>query len=41
MFDLGLVDEVKTLYKKLYEINTNKKPQESIMSKVKGVFNNA
>ena len=34
-------DEERNLYKKLYEINTNKKPQESIMSKVKGVFNNA
>ncbi len=36
-----LSDEEKQLYKRLYEINTNKKPQESIMSKVKGVFNNA
>ena len=36
-----LSDEERNLYKKLYELNTNKKPQESIISKVKGVFNNA
>ncbi len=36
-----LSDEEKILYKKLYEINTNKKHQESLMAKVKGVFNNA
>ena len=36
-----LSDEERNLYKRLYELNTNKKPQESIMSKVKGVFNNA
>ena len=36
-----LTDEERNLYKKLYELNTNKKPQESIISKVKGVFNNA
>ena len=36
-----LSEEEKTLYRKLYELNTNKKPQETIMSKVKGVFNNA
>ena len=36
-----LSDEEKNLYRRLYEINTNKKPQESLMSKVKGVFNNA
>lgn len=34
-------EEEKNLYKKLYELNTGKKPQESLMSKVKGVFNNA
>lgn len=36
-----LSDEEKNLYRRLYELNTNKKPQESLMSKVKGVFNNA
>lgn len=30
--------EEKQLYQKLYEINGGKKPQQSIMSKVKGVF---
>ena len=34
-------EEEKKLYKRLYEIDTNKKHQESIVSKVKGVFNNA
>ena len=35
-----LTEEEKALYKKLYEIQTNKKPaqQSSIMDKVKGVF---
>ena len=33
-----LSEEEKMLYTKLYEINTNKKPNKSIMSKVKGVF---
>ena len=36
-----LSDEEKNLYRRLYELNTNKKPQESLMSKMKGVFNNA
>jgi len=39
-----LSDEEKTLYRKLYEIQNNKKEkaqQSSIMDKVKGVFNNA
>ena len=36
-----LSDEEKNLYRRLYEINTGKKPQETLMSKVKGVFNNA
>ena len=36
-----LSDEEKILYRRLYEINTGKKPQETLMSKVKGVFNNA
>ncbi len=36
-----LSDEEKNLYRKLYEIQKNKKPQSSIMDKVKGVFNNA
>lgn len=37
----SLTDEEKQLYKKLYEINTNKKYQdkESFIDKVKGVFN--
>lgn len=34
-----LSDEEKQLYKKLYEINTGKKPQEGLMDKFKGVFN--
>jgi len=38
---VNISDEEKNLYKKLYEINTKKKYQETIMSKVKGVFNNA
>lgn len=36
-----LSDEEKKLYRRLYEIDTDKKPQESLVSKVKGVFNNA
>ena len=36
-----LSEEEKNLYRRLFELNTNKKPQESLMSKVKGVFNNA
>lgn len=33
-----LSEEEKQLYKKLYEINTNKKHQESLIDKVKGAF---
>lgn len=33
-----LSDEERNLYKKLYELNSGKKPQESLMAKVKGVF---
>ena len=33
-----LSEEEKNLYTRLYEINGGKKPQKSIMSKVKGVF---
>ena len=33
-----LSEEEKRLYQRLYEINGGKKPQKSIMSKVKGVF---
>lgn len=33
-----LGDEEKQLYKKLYELNTNKKHQDSLMDKVKGAF---
>lgn len=33
-----LSEEEKALYQKLYEIQTGKKPEKSIMSKVKGVF---
>lgn len=36
-----ITEEEKNLYKKLYEIDTKKKYQESLVSKVKGVFNNA
>ncbi len=38
-----LSDEERALYKKLYELQTNRKTpqQSSIMDKVKGVFNNA
>lgn len=36
-----LSDEEKNLYRKLYEIQNNKKPKSSVMDKVKGVFNNA
>ncbi len=36
-----LSDEEKSLYKRLYELNTGKKSQTSIADKVKGVFNNA
>lgn len=41
---IKLSDEEKTLYRKLYEIQNNKKEkaqQSSIIDKVKGVFNNA
>ena len=31
-------DEEKTFYKKLYELQTNKKQKTSVMDKVKGVF---
>ena len=34
----GISEEEKQLYKKLYELQKNKKPQSSIMDKVKGVF---
>lgn len=33
-----LSDEEKQLYERLYELNGGRKPQKSIMSKVKGVF---
>jgi len=33
-----LSEEEKVLYQKLYELQTGKQPQKSIMSKVKGVF---
>ncbi len=33
-----LNEEEKRLYQRLYELNGGKKPQKSIMSKVKGVF---
>ena len=33
-----LSEEEKRLYQRLYELNGGKKPQKSIMSKVKGVF---
>ena len=33
-----LSDEEKRLYERLYELNGGRKPQKSIMSKVKGVF---
>ena len=33
-----LSDEEKALYTKLYELQTGKQPQKSIISKVKGVF---
>ena len=36
-----LSDEERKLYRRLYEIDSDKKPQESLVSKVKGVFNNA
>ena len=35
---LHISDEERQLYKKLYELQKNKKPQSSIMDKVKGVF---
>lgn len=35
----SLTDEEKSLYKRLYEINTGKKAQSSFKDKVKGVFN--
>lgn len=34
-----LSDEEKELYKRLFELNTGKKPAESLVEKVKGVFN--
>ncbi len=37
----NLTDEEKNLYRRLYEVQKNKKSHESIMEKVKGVFNNA
>ena len=36
-----LSDEEKTLYKKLYELNSGKKSPDTLIDKVKGVFNNA
>lgn len=36
-----LSDEEKSLYKKLYELQKGKKVHESVIDKVKGVFNNA
>ena len=33
-----LTEQEKRLYQELYELQTGKKPQKSIMSKVKGVF---
>jgi len=36
-----LSEEEKGLYKRLYEINTNKKHHETLKEKIKGVFNNA
>ena len=36
-----LSEQERSLYKRLYELNTSKKIPETIMSKVKGVFNNA
>ena len=33
-----LSDEQRELYKKLYELDGGKKPSESLLSKVKGVF---
>lgn len=35
---LHISDEERQLYRKLYELQKNKKPQSSIMDKVKGVF---
>lgn len=35
----NLTDEEKSLYKRLYEINTGKKAQNSFKDKVRGVFN--
>lgn len=35
----NLTEEEKTLYKRLYEINTGKKAQNSFKDKVRGVFN--
>lgn len=34
----GISEEEKQIYRKLYELQKNKKPQSSIMDKVKGVF---
>lgn len=36
-----LSDEEKSIYKRLFELETNRKAPDSILSKVKGVFNNA
>jgi DnaJ-class molecular chaperone len=33
-----LTDEERSLYKRLYEINTGKKAQDTLKDKVKGVF---
>ena len=33
-----LTDEERSLYKRLYEINTGKKAQDTLKEKVKGVF---
>ncbi len=37
----GLSEEEKNLYRRLYELSLNKKSEDSLISKVKGVFNNA
>lgn len=36
-----LTDEERALYKKLYELNSGKKSPDTLIDKVKGVFNNA
>ena len=33
-----LSEQEKDLYRKIYELRSGKKPQESLLSKVKGVF---